>query len=330
MIPFTNEQEAAVQAERRAFNARQNDMVAQAAIIGNAATVGLDAWRRIDGRAQRLQRDVLAVSGRLMQANTTPVGIGDIISYFPRISDSGSVNVSLDGRNNALGDQATVAFVGTPIPIVDSVVRFGWRQMEVMRKTPMGLDVESIANSQRKVAEKVEDIAINGLPSIVVGGSTIYGLRNFPDRTTGTHGLTLSSATGAQWLTAMKAVVNGLVADNAFGKVTFFVNYADWVVADQTDYAANYPKTIRERILELAQVAEIVPASKVPPNEILGIAGLDTGDWGSMLVAMPMVTRPKTRVNTEDDYVFAVMAMMAPQFRSDGASRSHIAHWTTA
>lgn len=330
MIPFTNEQEAAVLAERRAFNAAQTAIGRAAPMIGNAAPVGLDAWRRVDARATRVQRDILAVAGRLMQANSTPVALGDIVSYFPKVSDSGAVNVSMDGRSNAKGDQAVVSFAGTPVPVIDSVARFGWRQMEVMRKTPLGLDVEAIANSQRQVAEKIEDIALNGLSSIVVGGSTIYGLRNFPDRTTGTHGFTLTSATGAQWLTAVKALINGLVGDNAFAKVTIFLNYADWVYADQTDYAANYPKTIRERIMELAQVQELVPASKVPTGDLIGVAGLDTGDWGTMLTAMPMVTRPKTRVNAEDDYVFAVMAVQAPQLRSDYNARSTIAHWSTA
>lgn len=330
MIPFTNEQASAVMAERRAFNARQTAILGTAPMIGNAAPVGLDAWRRIDSRATRVQRDILAVAGRLMAANSTPVGLGDIVSYFPKVSDSGTVNVSMDGRSNAKVDQAVVSFAGTPVPVIDSTARFGWRQMEVMRKTPLGLDTESIANSQRVVAEKLEDIVLNGLSSIVVGGSTIYGLRNFPDRTTGTHGFTLTSATGAQWLTAIKALVNGLVGDNAFAKVTIFLNYADWVYADQTDYAANYPKTIRERIMELAQVQELVPASKVPTGDLLGVAGLDTGDWGTILTAMPMVTRPKVRVNAEDDYTFAVMAVQAPQFRSDANSRSTLAHWSTA
>ena len=45
---------------------------------------------------------------------------------------------------------------------------------------------------------------------------------------------------------------------------------------------------------------------------------------------MPLVTRPKARSNPEDDYVFGVLAMAAPQFRADYEGRSQIAHLTQA
>jgi uncharacterized linocin/CFP29 family protein len=331
MLKFTPEQEAAINAARSTFNANQERLAVNAdAFIGNAAPVPLDAWRRVDTRGSAIQRNVLAVFNTLAAANTTPLGLGDIVSYFPKVGDSGSVNVSMDGRSQADRDQANVTYSGTPVPVIDSVAAFGWRQMEVVRKSGMGLDVDTIAAHQRKVAEKMEDMAINGLPSVVVGGSTIYGLRTFPDRSTDTHGLTLATATGAQWVTAIGKAMAALVADNSFGRATVFVNYGDWAYASRTDYATNYPKTILERLLEMGEVERIVPAGNIPANEILAVNNISSGEWGSVLSAMPMVTRPRARVNTEDDYVFAVMAAVAPQFRSDANSRSHIAHVTAA
>ena len=333
MLRFTPEQELAVNAARAAFNSTQTAMAsAQAAsLVGNAAPIPLDAWRRIDARASRIQRDVLAVFNRLAAANTTPASIGDLVSFFPKISDSGEVHVSMDGRSEGRSDQAVVSYEGTPIPIIDSYARMGWRQMEVVRKGQTALDVETIANHQRKVAEKMEDMVLNGMSSIVVGGSTIYGLRNHPQRSTDTHGFDLNStATGANWLTAFSKLVNSLVGDNAFGRITVFLNYADWTYASLNEFAAGYPKTILARLREIEQIADIVPASKVPADNIIGVAGLDTGDWGSVLSAMPMVTRPKARLNTEDDYVFGIMAAVAPQFRVDADGRSMIAHLTAS
>lgn len=329
MLKFTPEQEAAVNAARSSFNANQEALAPTIQLVGNAAPVPLEAWRRVDTRASMIQRNVLAVFNTLA-ANTTPLALGDLVNYFPQIGDTGSVNVSMDGRNKAGTDQANVKYVGTPVPIIDSVASFGWRQMEVVRKSGMGLDTETIAIHQRKVAEKMEDMAINGLSSIVVGGSTIYGLRTFPDRSTDTHGLTLASATGAQWVTAIGKATAKLIADNSFGRCTVFVNYGDWAYASRTDYATNYPKTILERLLEMGEVERIVPASGIPANEIVAVNNLGSGEWGSVLSAMPMVTRPRTRMNAEDDYVFAVMAAVAPQFRSDANGQSHIAHVTNA
>ena len=202
--------------------------------------------------------------------------------------------------------------------------------METIRKSGGGLDIDTIANHQRKVAEKLEDVVLNGMPNIVVGGNTIYGLRTFPQRSTDTTGLTLKSSTGAQWLAAMEKLINALIGDNAFGRVTVFLNYGDYVYASINEFTAGYPKTILQRLQEIGQIAEIVPAAKVPANEVIGIAGLATGEWGSILQAMPLVTRPKARSNPEDDYVFGVLAMAAPQFRADYEGRSQIAHLTQA
>ena len=330
MLQFTPEQELAVNSARSQFNQSQTAIAAQASLVGNASPIPVDAWRRIDSRGAAIQRDVLAVFNKLAAADQTPVGVGDIVSFYPQSSDSGEVHVSMDGRSEGGADQANVKYVGTPVPVFDSYARFGWRQMEVMRKGPSGIDTSTIANHQRKVAEKLEDVVLNGLSTVSVNGNTIYGLRNFPERNTGTHGLTLASSTGAQWLTAVYSALQKLVADNAFGRATIFLNYGDWLYASITEFAAGYPKTILQRLQEIQQIAEIVPASKCTASEILGVANLNTGEWGTILQAMPMVTRPKARANAEDDYVFGVLAMAAPQFKSDYDGKSQIVHITTA
>ena len=328
MLLFTKDQELAVNNARAHFNATQTAVAAQATLVGNAATIPLDAWRRIDSRGVAIQRDVLAVFNALAQSNSTPVGIGDLVNFYPQVSDSGEVHVSMDGRSDGNADQAAIKYEGTPVPVFDSYARFGWRQMEVMRKSPSGIDTDTIANHQRKVAEKMEDMAINGMSSIKVNGSTIYGLRTFPNRSTNTHGLDLNGATGAQWVESFKVLVNTLIADNAFGRVTVMLNWGDYTYASMTEFAAGYPKTILARLREIEQIAAIIPASRIPANEMFGISNMATGEWGSILSAMPMVTRPKARNNPEDDYVFGVMSAVAPQFRSDFDGRSQIAHLT--
>lgn len=338
MLRFTANQEESVHRARKAFNATQS-RIAEAAgfaanqagdeFTGNAAQIPLDAWRRIDQEGVSIQRDELAVFNRLSAASQTPVSMGDLVSYFPKISDSGEVNVSMDGRRKGNADQAVVKYEGTPIPIFDSQAEFGWRQMEVMRKGG-GFDIvtETVSNHQRKVAEKLEDMALNGLGNIVVGGSTIYGLRNFPQRNTGNHTFDLNGASGANWMAAVKAQIFSLIGDNAYGKVSIFLNYADWVYADSTDYTANYPKTILQRLMELSSVAEFIPAARVPVNEMISVANLGSRKWGKVLSGMPLTTRPKVRHNPEDDYVIGAMASAATQFKSDYNGNSQIAHWS--
>jgi uncharacterized linocin/CFP29 family protein len=333
MLRFTPEQQAAILATRRAFDEAQTRMAANATdqLVGNAAPVDIDAWRRIDSRATMIQRDVLAVFNRLSAASQTPLDIGDLVSYFPQVSDSGEVTVSMDGRQTGRSDQALVKYAGTPVPIIASEARFGWRQAAVNRKGSVALDVASVENHMRKVAEKMEDMVLNGDANVVVGGNTIYGLRNHPNRNTDTHGFDLNStATGANWLAAFQKLINQCVGDNAFAPITVFVNYSDWVYASINEFTAGYPKTILQRLREIEQIRDIVPASKVPADNLIGVAGLETGLWGTILSAMPMAARPKNRLNTEDDYVVSVMAAAAPQFRVDYDGRMPVAHLTAA
>lgn len=330
LMQFNDEQNAALVAARESFNVNEEAKGVVSPLVGNASPIGIDAWRRIDGRATLVQRDVLNVFNRLASANTIPVGVGDIVSYYAQVSDSGEANVTMDGRNQGKNDQANVKFIGTPVPVIDDYVRFGWRQMAVMGKGGVNLEVASIQNAQRKVAEKMEDMVLNGQSATVVGGNTIYGLRNFPQRNTNTHGFDLSATTGANWLAAFVKLVNALVGDNAFGRVTVFLNYGDYVYADMNEFTSGYPKTILQRLREISQIADIVPCSKVPADEILGVAGLETGEWGGILSASPMVTVPLNRANAQDDYVFKVMAMVAPQFRSDFDGKAPVAHITAS
>ncbi|MFG6441118.1 major capsid protein [Roseateles sp. LKC17W] len=331
MLQFTKEQWEQVKAARARFNQRAVAMAANEAILeGNSLSIPVDAWRRIDSRAQMLARSRLAVFNRLAQASTLPVSIADLVNFYPQISDSNEVQVSMDGRNAAKADAAAVSYVGTPVPVMTTSVRMGWRQMEVLRKGGSMLDTATIANGQRKMAERLEDMAINGLSSVNVNGATIHGLRNLPARNTFAHGFTLASATGAQWLTAFKQAITAALGDNNFGRLTVFVNIGDYTYADTTDYSAAYSGTILQRLRAIAQIAEIIPASSVPANEILGISDLDAGEWGGILSAMPLTTRPKTRQEPEDDYVFGVIAAAAPQFRSDANGQSQFVHGTNA
>lgn len=334
MLRLTDQQQTAVNAARRVFNESQTSLASRLAVNGsglegNASPVPIDAWRRIDSRAITIQRDVLAVFNRLAAANTTPVGMGDLVSYYPQISDSGEVTVTMDGRQTGRSDQANVKYDGTPVPIIASEARFGWRQMEVVRKGGGMLDMVTIENHQRRVAEKLEDMTLNGDANVVVNGAAVFGLRNHPQRNTGSHTFTLNGATGANWLTAFSQAINLAIGDNAFGKLTVFLNYGDWVYASINEFTAGYPKTILQRLREIEQIADIVPASKVPASNIVGIAGMENGGWGSILSGMPMVTRPKARANSEDDYVFAVMACAVPQFRQDFNGQMPIVHTTT-
>ncbi|EOC8208166.1 major capsid protein, partial [Klebsiella pneumoniae] len=89
-----------------------------------------------------------------------------------------------------------------------------------------------------------------------------------------------------------------------------------------------YPKTILSRIMEIPGVAALVPASRVPTDELLGV--VKRPDVVQILNGMPMTMRPKARLNPEDDYVFSVLAAAAPQFKHDANGQAGYVQLTKA
>lgn len=315
MMKYSAEQAQFLLNSRAQFNASQAAM-GNHHLIGNAQPLPKYVWEMVDREAVQIQRDVLSVYNDLASSVSMAMPIGKLIHYYQTISDSGSANVSLDGRGKGKADSPVLNYVGTPLPIIDDVVEYGWRQMAAAQTEGYSnFQQGGIQNSQRKVAEKLEDIVLNGDSSIVVGGSTLYGLRNAPSRNTGTHGLTLNGATGAEWLTALKAGLAKLQADNFFtNTVTVYLNWKDWFYASASDYTANYAKTILGRLSEITGVT-FVPASKVPADEMLFV--VKRSDVVTLLNGMPVSTRAQARSNPEDDYKFVTMAAAALEIKAD-------------
>lgn len=343
MLKFTVDQQKLILNARRRWDLMQRNMAAQHGfavndangqfisfdqLIGNASVLPKDVWGEWDRSAITVQRDVLSVFNDLAATVSRPMPLGKIVHYFMTLSDSGDVNISLDGRGKAKTDQPVMDYEGTPLPIIDSELSFGWRQMLAAQTEGYSLDSDAIPNHQRKVAEKLEDMALNGDANINVGGSRIFGLRTAPNRATGTTALDLNGASGAQWVEAFTEAISLLHAQNYFAPVTFYVNYTDWFYASVNDYAANYPKTILQRIMEIPGIAALVPASKVPVNEILGV--IKRTDVVQILNGMPLTMRPKARQNPEDDYVFTVLAAAAPQFKHDAEGQAGYVQLTKA
>nr|WP_310616686.1 major capsid protein [Pantoea cypripedii] len=343
MLKFTKEQQALILNARRRWDMMQRNMasmhgfavndangqfIAYDQLVGNASVLPKDVWGEWDRSAITVQRDVLAVFNDLSASVSRPMALGKIVHYFMTLSDSGDVNISLDGRGKAKTDQPVMDYEGTPLPIIDSELSFGWRQMLAAQTEGYSLDSDAILNHQRKVAEKLEDMVLNGDANINVGGAKIYGFRNAPYRATGTHGLDLNGASGAQWVEAITSLISLLQDKNFYAPVTIYLNYKDWFYASVNDYAANYAKTILQRIQEIPGVQALVPGSKVPANELLAV--VKRSDVVQILNGMPLTMRPKARQNPEDDYVFSVLAAAAPQFKHDAEGQAGYAQLTKA
>lgn len=325
MLRFTQQQWALVQNSRRQFNASQTALANRSGqlLVGNAQPVPRYVWETWDREGIEIQREVLSVFNDLSASVSMAMPIGKLIHYFQTISDSGEVNISLDGRSKANTDQPLLDYHGTPLPIIDSAFSFGWRQMEAAASEGYALDPAGRVNATFKVAKKLEDLVLNGDSKISVAGNVLYGLLNHPKRNTDTHGVDLNGATGAQWKTAFQKLTSALYGDNFFDLPTVYVNVGDWKYARETDYTTTYPKTIAARLLESAGIANVVPASNVPANSLVGV--VKNRRVLQVLSGMPISTRAKMRENPEDDYNFVTMAAAALELKFDAADNCGVA-----
>lgn len=331
MLKFTKAQQEYILNARRLHTNQHRAMQKEYGqiMVGNASPIPRDVWGQWDREGIAVQRELLAVFNDLAGSVSMPMPIGKLVHHFQTISDSGDVNISLDGRGKAKTDQPLIAYHGTPLPIVDSTFSYGWRQVAAAQTEGVTLDPAGRDNAMRRVAEKMEDIALNGDASIKVGEAELYGLRNHPQRGTRTTGVTLNGATGPEWLAEVKATLQVLHAANYKTDATIYVDWDDWFYAGSTDFSTQYPnKTIAQRVLEMPGVGEVVPADSVPASELIAVVKQQRVI--QVLNGMPMTSRAKFRANPEDDYNFLVMAAAAVQIKFDAEENCGVAHSSPA
>lgn len=326
LMRFTPEQMAFIIGNRRQFNQAQRAMAERHGdtMMGNAMPLPKDVWGDWDREGLAVQRTSLAVYNDLAASVSMPMNIGKLIHYFQTISDSGEAHVSLDGRSKGRTDQPVFDYHGTPLPIIDSPFSYGWRQVAAAQSEGFQLDSAGRDNANRTVAEEAESIVLNGKSTIVVGGNQLYGLRNHPKRNTRSTGATLNGASGAEWVAEFVATLKLLHGDNYKVPATVYVSWDDWFYATTTEFTAGYPKTIAQKIMEIAGIREIIPADSINADEIIAL--VKDRRVVQILNGMPMATRAQFRANPEDDYNFVTMMAASVEVKFDAEDNCGIAH----
>ncbi|STY61411.1 Uncharacterised protein [Mannheimia haemolytica] len=113
---------------------------------------------------------------------------------------------------------------------------------------------------------------------------------------TNTHNLDLATATPKEIYDVFRDLISKFHAKNYYSPVTLYVNYGDYFAMSTRDYSEQKSEgSILNKVMTIPQIAKIVPASRVPQNEILGLC--KRSDVYQVLNGMPLVTRPIARHN---------------------------------
>ena len=155
----------------------------------------------------------------------------------------------------------------------------------------------------------------NGASSYAYGGGTIYGYTDYPNANSVTLSVNwdASAKTGELILDDVRAMKQASIDAKHFGPFILYIPTNYETVLDD-DFKSESDKTIRQRILEIANIQEVKVADKLSDNEVVLVQ--TTSDVVRMAEGLPIQT-----VEWQEGGGFTtnykVLTIMVPQIRSD-------------
>jgi uncharacterized linocin/CFP29 family protein len=300
-------------------------IVPRAIPTNNAATLRKDEWKQFDEavvKAAELRLGAVQdlISRGLVYRITN--GLGKMVLEYEDQSSMSDAEVNMDGVTRADGDRVVWDIKYLPLPIISKPFQITARVLAASRERGDALDTANAELAAFKVAEKAEDMLINGLSTYTFGGGTIYGLSDV----TSANSVTLSVNWDASAKTAA-GIVDDVIsmkqsAINArhYGPYGLYIPTAYETVLDG-DYDSTRGNTIRQRIEALDKIDFVKVNDKLAANTVVLVQL--TVDTVRMVEGLPLQT---VEWQTEGNMVFhyRVMTILVPQVRADQNSRSGV------
>ena len=240
----------------------------------NADTTLLpDEWKQLDDAVIEVGREELTVYNYFVgKGLTKPLknAFGTTVLQWQTISDSQSAIMSMDAVARGQGDRVQYADKFLPIPILHADYEINARFLAVSRKDGNGVDVEEAANAARRIMEKKEDLLI-GSATYTFGGGTMYTLLNFPDRNQVVITDWNASATTDAMIIDDVRQLKRANKDAFHGGNGVLIIPSDYEDKLGEDYSVSGGSlmTIRERIMKLGGITDILVSERLADNNIL-------------------------------------------------------------
>lgn len=231
----------------------------------NSTTLRKDTWLRFDTRVQQTLRKRLQAYASLAAGNTYGGfdGMGVEILEYETLTDDGEALVDMDGTSMGRNDESIYQLEGIPLPLTHSSFSFSHRKINIAQRGGTPLQLTRAAHAARRIAEKIEQTLIGTVTGIKHGGTgsyglapQVYGYTNHPHRMLKTDLTPSAGITGAQFLANVQSMITTAMNSNFYGPYVVYVstNYDRQL---GNDYKDESDKTIRQRVLELDQVASV-------------------------------------------------------------------------
>lgn len=293
------------------------------------AVLRRDEWIMFDRVVSDIARKRLVVTSMLLGMGLrTPIAnaLGVTRVEWQRMGDMSAAELSMSGISESEYDRVVFDVQGLPIPIIHKDFTINIRALESSRRSGQPIDTIQIEVATRKVAEQIESLIFNGA-TVLGSNNLIYGFLNAANRNTGSVTATWATATGAQIIGDVLAMIAKMYADNMYGPFVIFVSTAISVSLSK-DYdpaPGSTGKTIWERITSIPGIDRIVVTSELTGTNILMVQL--TRDVVDILDGMQPTT---VQWETHGGMVihFKVLAIMIPRVRDDYLTQSGIVHYS--
>ncbi len=286
-----------------------------------------DEWKKLDEAVVQIARPNLRLVNDLISRGLTyslPNALGVTRIEWERVSDITGATINMSGLSEGQNDRPEWDLQGIPVPIIHKDFQINIRALEASRNRGMPLDTTMVELATRKVAETAETLVYSGGFGVGTNG-TIYGYVNHPDRNTGSTTADWNTATGAQIIADVLAMIAKAIADNQFGPYVIYVSRAAYVhLAD--DFKSESDRTILERVMAIPGIEAIIPTNEISDSGVAVMVQMSKDVIDLVVGMMPTVVSWESHGGMMLN--FKVMAILVPRIKSDFEGKSGIVHYT--
>lgn len=302
--------------------------------VNAEGTLFRDEWKALDEAVIGVQRERLTgfdyFVNKGLVFNLTNA-MGTTVLEWRSIGDSQEAIMSMDGLSRGQGDRTTKKHHYIPIPIIHVDYEINQRELETSRNMQNPIDTTEAEHATRRILELQDDMLFTNT-SYSWGDkgddnrNSIYSFLNFPDRNpvTLTKAWDESDKTPGEIYDDVVAMKKANFDAKCYGPAALFIP-TDWDYVLDNDYSVSGGSimTIRERLLKINGIQEIVPVDRLTANNAV-LVQLKK-ETVRIINGMPI---RNLQWNTEGGMVnkFKVMTIRVPQLRSDWNGNCGIAH----
>lgn len=259
-------------------------------------------------------------------------GLGTTVLEWEKMSELGAAQMNMDGVPQPNNDRLEFDMEYLPLPIIHKGFSLNIRHLAASRRGGSNLDTTQAYECAAMIADYLENMLFNGALTYTFGGGVIYGYRDFDHRITGSlangHWDDLQpNSEGSIGEQILQDVLN-MKADSIAHK-----HYGPWVLYIPTgfekmmdrDYVSGYPKSIRQRVLEITGIEDVVVVDKMAADCVLLVQM--TPDVVRLVTGLPLTTVQWQEFGGMTTH-YRVMTIQVPQIRADSNGNTGIVHYT--